>query len=272
MFDSRYLFEDKTGCELPASQYALKIASGDDYLLGQLLRPHGGKEERHPLVLLCHGFPGNEQLRDLAAALRNAGACVAYFHYRGCWGSSGDYKLQHLPDDATAVLNHVLDNAEKYHVDPERVYVVGHSMGGFCAMHLLSRDLPIKSAVVMAPCDIARRYKYDQPRFVSLCSNKEAWLRNGTLESFTAELEQYQDQWIFPQLAKKFDPAVPVRFITADKDALTAADNVFPAMKVMEELGCTAEHFELPAGHSFDACRIRMIRLVADWIAQQESK
>ena len=31
MFDSRYLFEDKTGCELPASQYALKIPSGDDY-------------------------------------------------------------------------------------------------------------------------------------------------------------------------------------------------------------------------------------------------
>ena len=74
MFDLQYLFEDKTGYPLPASQYSLKIASGDDYLLGQLLRPHGGQDERHPLVLLCHGFPGNEQLRDLAAALRNAGA------------------------------------------------------------------------------------------------------------------------------------------------------------------------------------------------------
>jgi dipeptidyl aminopeptidase/acylaminoacyl peptidase len=43
----------------------------------------------HPVVLLLHGFPGNEKNLDLAQAMRRAGWDVLYFDYRGSWGNAG---------------------------------------------------------------------------------------------------------------------------------------------------------------------------------------
>ena len=40
----------------------------------------------HPVVLLLHGFPGNEKNLDLAQAIRRDGWDVVYFDYRGSWG------------------------------------------------------------------------------------------------------------------------------------------------------------------------------------------
>jgi predicted alpha/beta-fold hydrolase len=37
----------------------------------------------HPVVILLHGFPGNEKNLDLAQAIRRAGWDVLYFNYRG---------------------------------------------------------------------------------------------------------------------------------------------------------------------------------------------
>jgi hypothetical protein len=39
----------------------------------------------HPVVLLLHGFPGNEKNLDLAQAIRRDGWDVVYFDYRGSW-------------------------------------------------------------------------------------------------------------------------------------------------------------------------------------------
>ncbi|MCB1685750.1 MAG: hypothetical protein KDI31_14745, partial [Pseudomonadales bacterium] len=58
----------------------------------------------HPTVLLLHGFPGNEKNLDLAQALRRAGFNVLFFHYRGAWGSDGDYSLPGVLDDIVTAL------------------------------------------------------------------------------------------------------------------------------------------------------------------------
>src|ERR1700677_4487771 len=49
----------------------------------------------HRVVLLLHGFPGNEKNLDLAQAIRRAGWDVVYFDYRGSWGSPGDFSFIH---------------------------------------------------------------------------------------------------------------------------------------------------------------------------------
>ena len=49
----------------------------------------------HPLVVLLHGFPGNERNLDLAQDIRRAGWDVLYFDYRGSWGSPGDFSFSH---------------------------------------------------------------------------------------------------------------------------------------------------------------------------------
>lgn len=47
----------------------------------------------HPTVILLHGYPGNEKNLDLAQSLRREGWNVLFFHYRGAWGSEGEFSL-----------------------------------------------------------------------------------------------------------------------------------------------------------------------------------
>src|SRR5262245_18105606 len=47
----------------------------------------------HPPLILLPGSPGNEQNLDLAQAIRRAGWNVLTMHYRGTWGSPGDFSL-----------------------------------------------------------------------------------------------------------------------------------------------------------------------------------
>ena len=47
----------------------------------------------HPVVLLLHGFPGNERNLDLAQTIRRAGWDVLFFDYRGSWGTPGDFSF-----------------------------------------------------------------------------------------------------------------------------------------------------------------------------------
>ena len=67
----------------------------------------------HPTVILLHGYPGNEKNLDLAQSLRRAGYNVVFLHYRGAWGSQGDYSIGGQADDVAAVLGYVRENADR---------------------------------------------------------------------------------------------------------------------------------------------------------------
>lgn len=96
----------------------------------------------HPTLLLLHGFPGNEQNLDLAQAARRAGWNVLTLHYRGSWGSPGSFSFTHSAEDAHSALAFLHDPATvaKYAIDPARIAVAGHSMGGFMAADAAADD------------------------------------------------------------------------------------------------------------------------------------
>lgn len=76
------------GSDLP---FAL---SGGSTLLARHFSPRMPKAEtKAPAVLMLHGIPGTEQNWDVAYALRDAGFHCLVFHYRGCWGSEGNYSI-----------------------------------------------------------------------------------------------------------------------------------------------------------------------------------
>ena len=79
----------------------------------------------HPTFVLLHGFPGNEKNLDIAQDLRRNGFNVLFFHYRGAWGSQGDYSLLHLAEDAASALSYLRQNAAELHVDPGKLSLVG---------------------------------------------------------------------------------------------------------------------------------------------------
>jgi uncharacterized protein len=102
-------------------------------------------EEPKPAVLLLHGCPGLEQNLDLAADLRDRGWHSLVFHYRGCWGSAGRYDLRTIPRDVTAAVDYL---AADPRVDPGRIAVVGHSLGGWAALVTAAAEPRLRAVAV----------------------------------------------------------------------------------------------------------------------------
>lgn len=117
----------------PAAMAAFVLPSGDGAMNAVFYLAAGSSP--HPTLLLLHGFPGNEQNLDLAQAARRAGWNVLTLHYRGSWGSPGAFSFAHAVEDARTALAflHRPETAARYRIDPRRIAVAGHSMGGFMA-------------------------------------------------------------------------------------------------------------------------------------------
>src|SRR5271166_5619423 len=80
--------------------------AGDIELVGILYA--GQDAGPHPTAILLHGAPGAEKNTDLAYRLRDLNWNVLIVHFRGSWGSSGDYNLATQPDDTLAALDFML--------------------------------------------------------------------------------------------------------------------------------------------------------------------
>jgi pimeloyl-ACP methyl ester carboxylesterase len=100
----------------------------------------------HPTVILLHGYPGVERNLDLAQAIRRAGIDVLYFNYRGSWGSQGTFSFANAQEDVQSAVAFVRtpDVALRLRIDPTRVALVGHSMGGWLAFLGAAADPSIK--------------------------------------------------------------------------------------------------------------------------------
>ena len=96
----------------------------------------------HPVVIVLHGFPGNEKNLDLAQAIRRAGWNALFFNYRGRWGTPGTFSFGNAIEDTQTAIAWIREpaNAAKLHSDPKRIVLVGHSMGGFMAAYAGSHD------------------------------------------------------------------------------------------------------------------------------------
>jgi len=101
----------------------------------------------HPVVILLHGFPGNERNLDLAQDMRRAGWDVMYFDYRGSWGTPGDFSFAHSIEDTHAAIAYLRQPqvASSLRLDPDRIVLIGHSMGGFMTVEAAAADPAIKA-------------------------------------------------------------------------------------------------------------------------------
>lgn len=96
----------------------------------------------HPFVVLSHGMYGNAMNQTwLADALVEQGFVVAAVSHPGTstWARDPDHAraLWDRPGDISRVIDHALgDPALAGLIDPDRIYMAGHSLGGFTALAL----------------------------------------------------------------------------------------------------------------------------------------
>jgi len=254
--------------ENPAAMKAFQLPSHGAQLNALIYVAAGAGP--HPIVLLLHGFPGNERNLDLAQTLRRAGYDVLYFNYRGAWGSPGDFTFSHAMEDTHAAIDFFHDpaNASKFRADPKNILLIGHSMGGMIAAVTsaeMADDPTIRFVGLISAANMAGRVlpvvKASQqeaalPRIAQgLAAEGISPLAGCTAESLARELLANASRWNIPDLAPKLAKR-PLLVITSD-DGLAPANDELVAN--LQKLGDTqVRSIHLATDHSYSDRRIEL--------------
>ena len=253
----------------PPSLVELNFESHGDRLNGHAYLAEG--EGPHPTVVLLHGFPGNERNLDLAQDLRSDGFNVLFFHYRGAWGSEGTYSFTHVIEDVASATDYLRANTETFRTDPDKLILIGHSMGGFAALQAAARDEHITCVAGIAPADlgaIANAFDADpaSAEGFGAYSDTMQMLAGLTGEAAVAEImanrETFDTRTLAPKLSGK-----SVLLIAGDKDASVPPDRIHvPLVAAYEaEPGIDLTARVLSGDHSFSWSRQELIDTVLDW-------
>jgi uncharacterized protein len=225
----------------------------------------------HPVVILLHGFPGNEKNLDLAQAIRRDGWDVVYFDYRGSWGSPGDFSFTHSIEDTQAAIAYVRDaeHAKKLRADSGYIVLIGHSMGGFMARYVGANDAGIKGVGLISAADMGvdkmqgLRPEYEKQAVAGLAAGLAAEgmapLAGCSPESLAKEVVANAAAWNVPKLAPKLvDRSVLV--ITSDDGLAPSNDAFVEALKKAGGKEITAVH--LATDHSYSDKRVALTEQV----------
>lgn len=137
----------------PAGMSELNILSAGSLLQGFIYKANG--KQKHPTLILLHGFPGNEKNLDLAQVVRAHGWNVLYFDYRGSWASQGEFSFKHCVEDVVNTVTFCKRYADSLQIDTSNIVLFGHSMGGWICLKALQQLPTIKKGFALSTWDIA---------------------------------------------------------------------------------------------------------------------
>ncbi|OLS24932.1 MAG: hypothetical protein HeimC3_18080 [Candidatus Heimdallarchaeota archaeon LC_3] len=256
----------------PAALEGLYINNQGSVLLGRLYVAQGS--ELHPTILLLHGFPGHELNLDLAHVLRRAGWNVVTFHYRGSWGSQGDFSFTHCIEDVHAVLSYLRkpEIIQKFRIDSRKIVTIGFSMGGFLSLITAYQNSSINAAASIAGVnfDLWAKFGIDEETrkiLNQLLEESLLPLSGTTSQKLLEEVLENENNWNVINFVKTLsnrhlllvggskDTVVP---ISNHHKPLVEAFHSAQTTHIVEEL--------LEADHAFSDKRIALIKIVLKWL------
>lgn len=236
-------------------------------------------DQRMPLVVINHGFIGNrigvDRLFVLAARkLAKNGYLVVRFDYAGCGESEGVYGEQGL-ESMIAQTRSVLDYALSLDcVDPQRVTLLGHSLGGAVALLTAAKDRRVKSLVLWSPVaypfnDIVRivgRGVYDE----AIQRQTADYQGYALTPAFFESLQQHQPF----QEVSKFGGDVFIAHGTSDD--VTPADYSFLLEKTfwLRSEGRCDKNILFQADHTYSRGehKVELFRSTIEWLEVQAAR
>jgi pimeloyl-ACP methyl ester carboxylesterase len=255
----------------PASIVELTITSNGDRMSG--LAYLAADNEPHPTILLLHGYPGNEKNLDVAQAMRNKGWNVVFFHYRGAWGSEGEFSIVNAEQDVQNVLQYMNDenNAQKLRIDTEKISIVGHSMGGHMAVAGLIDNPNIKCAVSYDGANMGANGFgiFDNPKTSKMWkeySDSLFMLKGWSGDKAIEEVKQYGSALDLLQRLNKVN-ARPILFIAANTDVIPMEVHITPLVNALKTLKNNKVILQvIEDDHSFSSSRLLLIESTADFL------
>jgi uncharacterized protein len=136
----------------------LNVEHAGRTLRGVLHLPHPNPSPA-PAVVLCHGFGANRFefgniFTELARRLAAEGLAAYRFDFAACGESDGDF-ADLTVSDQVAQVGAVLDTVASHRaLDPDRLSLLGMSLGGLTAS-LAGAKRPVRSLALWAPAALA---------------------------------------------------------------------------------------------------------------------
>jgi len=250
--------------DFPAAMEAPDIISHDTRLNAVFYLASGAGP--HPVVLLLHGFPGNEQNMDLAYAIRRAGWNVLVPHYRGSWGSAGNFSFSNAIEDTQSAIAFLRDpaNAKKYRTDPTKIAIVGHSMGGFLGLYATAHDPAIIGMAAISAWNLGpAAARPESPARTKSFNNASPRLAGTTPEGMLAEAKQNSAKWNYVNWANDLKSR-PI-FVIESSDGNDPENHaLFEALQKAGDTRATDVHME--TDHGYNDHRIALQTAVLDWL------
>jgi pimeloyl-ACP methyl ester carboxylesterase len=248
--------------KFPASTAVLHIPTHGVAINGLAYLPAG--PGAHPVLVICHGLPGNEKNLDLAQAVRRAGWVAVTFNYRGSWGSPGTFSFPGNLEDAAAVLTYLRDplNAASLRLDPTRIVIAGHSMGGWVAAKTAARDAGLLGAVLISAWDPSRPITHKNA--VAFMASDMESLAGVTAESMAAEREAHIQELSLIDTAKGLQ-GKRLLVLSADDGLAPGTDALVTAIRAGGGgRDVTSEH--VATDHSWSDRRVALASSIIGWL------
>jgi len=248
----------------PAAMEVVHIPSGGVEINGIVYVAAGAGP--HPTVILCHGLPGNEKSLDLAQAMRRAGWTVIAFNYRGSWGSPGEYRFAQNLEDADAVLAFARDpaNAAKLRIDPKRLVIIGHSMGGWVTALTAAHDKNLLGAAMISAANLGAFGKAPRDQLAAgMKANGQEALAGTSPEIMADELIAKGDAFDWLKAAPAL--ATTNLFILSSDDGLAPGTDAL-AKAIQDGGGTKVKTLHVATDHSWSDARIRLQAEVLGWL------
>jgi acetyl esterase/lipase len=259
----------------PAAVQNMALPSHGSTLLGVFYLAAGAGP--HPTAVIFHGFPGFEQNLDIAQTLRAHGWNVLAMHYRGSWGVKGSFSFEHAAEDADTQVQFLLDpaNAQKYRIDPHRIVVIGHSMGGYMAASAIAHNPQVAAAVLISAWNIGADYESHRHLGTAepTVQNEAKWFAEdnnlaplaGTSGlALAREIREHQQALNFVSLAAQIAPR-PVFVITASEGLAPSDHALAQAITKAGDTHVTERHWN--TDHSYSGQRAELAEAILQWTA-----
>lgn len=251
--------------EHPAGMSVLHIPSGGVAINGVAYTAAG--RGPHPTLVLFHGLPGNEKNLDLAQAVRRAGWNVVTLNYRGSWGSPGRFSFAGNLEDAHAALAYlrVPANAAAHRVDPSRIVIGGHSMGGWVTAMVASRDEGLAGAILISAANMGEMGRLPRGSLLAISRENMESLAGVTAEAMTDQLAANADEFDWAGRAADLR-RMPLLILSSDDGLAPQTDALAAAIRVGGGTRVTAAHVD--TDHGWSDRRIRLQNEVINWLAR----
>jgi len=262
--------------EYPPTMMPITFNSDGDLLIGVLLLANG--QGPHPTIVLLHGFPGNERNFDLAQIFRRIGWNVMVFHYRGAWGSRGSFSFQNVVADVSAALNYIRreEVCKLYRINPDKIALIGHSMGGCATLLNAPRHPEVIGFVSIAGFNLGLigKMMQESPNTIEYRKSKFEEnifpLQGTSSQSLVEELLTYGDSLNYINYAEAISKR-PVFMIGARYDEAAPIDIHHTPMvhELKKNSAKVLEHTIIDTDHCFSYKRIELARIIISWLEER---